>query len=80
MLSIVSSLLVGTILVLAPWTSLWESNYLLGPLPNLRSLLLSSFTRGCISGLGIVNILLAVDETRRHLQRQSPVDEGGGRA
>jgi hypothetical protein len=78
-LSIVSSLLVGTILVVAPWTTLWESNYLLGPLPGLRSLLLSSFTRGCISGLGVVNILLALDETRRHLQRGAPADEGGGR-
>jgi hypothetical protein len=79
-LSIVSSLLVGTILVIAPWTGLWESNYLLGPLPNLRSVLLSSFTRGCISGLGLVNILLALDDARRHLQRGAPADEGGGHA
>lgn len=77
-LSVVSSLLVGTILVIAPWTGLWESNYLLGPHPDLRSVLLNSYTRGSISGLGLVNILLALHEVRRHLQRDAPADEGGG--
>lgn len=78
MLSVVSSLLVGTILVIAPWTGLWESNYLLGPYPDLRAVLLSSYARGTVSGLGLVNILLALDEVRRHLQRGAPADEGGG--
>ena len=65
-LSVVSSLLVGAILVVAPWTALWESNYLLQPFPALRSVLLSAFTRGCISGIGIVNIVLALHEARHH--------------
>jgi hypothetical protein len=65
-LSILSSLLVGLILVIAPWTNLWESNYLLHH-PVLRSLLLSAFTRGTVTGLGLVNILLALLEARQHL-------------
>lgn len=65
-LSIVSSVLVGTILMVAPWTALWESNYLLQPHPALRSFLLCSFTRGGISGLGVINILLALHEARQH--------------
>ena len=36
-LSVVSSLLVGIILVLVPWTALWDSNYLLQPYPALRT-------------------------------------------
>jgi hypothetical protein len=76
-LSVVSSLLVGTILVVAPWTALWESNYLLGPHPALRSLLLSAFTRGGISGLGLVNILIALSEVRRLFVRGAAADEGG---
>jgi hypothetical protein len=72
-LSVVSSLLVGAILVVAPWTTLWESNYLLQPLPGLRAFLLSAFTRGCISGLGVVNIVLALHEARHHR-----LGEGGG--
>jgi hypothetical protein len=66
-LSIVSSLLVGFVLVVSPWTSLWESNWLLQPHPLLRVILLSAFTRGAVSGLGVVNILLALHDARARL-------------
>ena len=66
-LSILNSLLVGLVLVVAPWTTLWESNYLLQPHPALRALVLSAFTRGAVTGLGLVNILLAVHEAHHHL-------------
>ena len=66
-LSVLSSLLVGLILVVAPWTRLWEINGLLGPHPLFRAIALSAFTRGAISGLGFVNILLAFHEAREHL-------------
>jgi len=42
-------------------------NYLLQPYPVLRGLLLSSFTRGAVSGLGLVNILLALHDAHQHL-------------
>jgi hypothetical protein len=45
-----------------PWTGLWESNYLLQPYPQARAIVLSAFTRGTITGLGLVNIVLALDE------------------
>ena len=80
MLSVVSSLLVGSILVVAPWTAFWESNYLLAPHPALRALLLNAFTRGSISGLGLVNILLALYEAREAVARRAQPDEGGDRA
>jgi hypothetical protein len=66
-LSVVSTFLVGIILAVAPWTSLWDANYLLSPYPILRTVLLSAFTRGTVSGLGIVNIVLALHEARQHL-------------
>lgn len=62
LLSIVSSLLVGVILVIVPWTTLWEANYLLQAHPWLRLVALSAFVRGSVSGLGLVNILLALHE------------------
>jgi hypothetical protein len=65
-LSVLSSLLVGLVLVVAPWTQWWEANYLLQPNPLLRSLLLNAFTRGAITGLGLVNLLLAVMEAHEH--------------
>ena len=68
-LSVSSSLLVGVILVVAPWTVLWDANYLLNPHPTLRAIVLSPFTRGTVTGLGLVNIVLAVWEAREHLTR-----------
>jgi hypothetical protein len=66
-LSVLSSLLVGVVLAIAPWTSLWDANYLLHPHPVLRALLLAPVTRGAVTGLGIVNIVLALHEAHRYL-------------
>jgi hypothetical protein len=68
-LYIVSSLLVGAFLVAVPWMTLWDANYLLQPHPAVRNLLLSAFTRGAVSGLGLVNILLALHDAHQHLTR-----------
>jgi hypothetical protein len=62
LLSILSSLLVGIVLVFAPWTPLWDSNWLLQLWPALRGFLLSSLTRGAVTGLGLVNVLLALHD------------------
>ena len=67
LLSVSSSLLVGLILVVAPWTALWESNYLLSPYPALRSIVLSAYARGGVTGLGLVNLAIALWEARQHL-------------
>ena len=61
-LSVVSSLLVGVILTVVPWTGLWDANYLLQPYPALRVLVLSPFARGTVTGLGLVNIAMAFYE------------------
>jgi hypothetical protein len=66
-LSVLSSLLVGVVLALAPWTPLWEVNYLLQPHPSLRAVVLSPYVRGAVSGLGLVNMLLAFYELREAL-------------
>ncbi len=67
LLSALSSLLVGLVLTLAPWSPLWDGNMLLQPGSWLRAVLLSPLTRGAVSGLGLVNILLAIDEARQLL-------------
>lgn len=67
-LSVLSSLLVGIILVVVPWTALWDANYLLQPYPQVRALLLSGYMRGTVSGLGLVNIVLALDEAQQRLR------------
>ena len=67
LLSIVSSLLVGLVLVIAPWTSLWVSNWLLQPWPFLRGLVGSGFARGAVTGLGLVNVALAAADLHARL-------------
>jgi hypothetical protein len=66
-LSVVSSLLVGVILVVVPWTSLWDANYLLQPYPAVRQIVLSPFARGTVTGLGLVNIVMALYEAYQHV-------------
>jgi hypothetical protein len=67
LLSVLSTLLVGLVLTVAPWTSLWDANYLLQPHPLLRAVALHGVTRGAVTGLGLVNILLALHEAHQHL-------------
>lgn len=72
-LSVFSSLLVGGILVVAPWTALWD-NSLLAAYPAVRAIVMSAFTRGAVTGLGLVNVLLALHEALQILARPEPPD------
>jgi hypothetical protein len=74
--SILISLVVGVVLVFAPWISLWgislwESNWFLRPYPALRGVLVNAFARGAVSGLGLVNVLLALHDLHAH-RRAAP--------
>jgi hypothetical protein len=51
-----------------PWTALWDANYLLQPYPQARALVLSGYMRGAVTGIGLVNILLALDEALSHIR------------
>ena len=77
-LSVFSSLLVGAVLVFVPWTTLWDANYLLQPHPWLSTLLLNTFTRGAVTGLGLVNVLLAVLEAHDHVRDARDARRNGG--
>ena len=72
LLSILSSLLVGVVLVVAPWTPLWDSNWLLQLWPAVRGLLLNAFTRGAVTGLGLVNLVLAARDLHARLAAAGP--------
>ena len=53
---------VGLVLVVMPWSPLWDRNYFLEALPHLRALVTSNYFRGAISGLGLINIAASVVE------------------
>ncbi len=60
----------GVLLIFLPWSGLWERNYFLNRYPSLNPFLLNPSVRGAISGLGLLNILLAAGMIRR---RPAPV-------
>jgi hypothetical protein len=80
---ILISLAVGIVLVFAPWwPTFWDANWLLQVWPGLRGPLLSAFTRGAVTGLGLVNVLLALHDAfvRLVARDRGPggVEEGRG--
>ena len=55
----------GLVLILVPWSSIWEANYFLFQYPHLGFFLKNPFLRGAISGLGFMNVLLSIGAFRR---------------
>jgi hypothetical protein len=53
---------VGLLLVVLPWTVLWDRNYVFDALPLLRNLTQSPYIRGAVSGLGVLNFGLGIVE------------------
>lgn len=50
----------GVFLVVLPWSGLWEQNYFLFRYPSLASWLLDHRLRGAISGLGLLDLGVAL--------------------
>jgi hypothetical protein len=59
-LLVVVCCIMGAILFYLPWTNIWEQNYFLSHFPSLMRILLNPSVRGAVSGLGILDIFLAV--------------------
>jgi len=56
---------VGLVLILVPWSELWETNYFLYQYPSLGLFVKNPYLRGAISGLGLINVFLALEAFRR---------------
>jgi hypothetical protein len=59
-LLVVVCCIMGAILFYLPWTGIWEQNYFLAHFPSLMRILLHPAFRGAVSGLGILDIFLAI--------------------
>jgi hypothetical protein len=53
---------VGLLLIVLPWTSFWDRNYLLDLVPSVRELVLSAYVRGAVSGLGLLNVVFGLSD------------------
>ena len=56
----------GVMLMIVPWRPEWSDNPLLVPYPALRDWVGSGFTRGVVTGLGLVNVWLGFWEALRY--------------
>jgi len=54
----------GMMLILVPWSDYWDMNYFLFQYPSLALILKNAYLRGAVSGLGIMDVLLAVASFR----------------
>jgi len=59
---VVVRLYLGLVLVLLPWTHFWSDNRFLLFIPHLATIALSGITRGVVSGLGLLNVWIAVHD------------------
>lgn len=51
---------VGLVLIVAPWTTLWDRNYFVESAPLIEAILTSHAVRGGVTGLGIFSICAAL--------------------
>jgi hypothetical protein len=56
---------VGAFLTVFPWTPQWDTNSLANLVPMLRDFWTSSYFRGALSGLGLLNIYISLGEVSR---------------
>lgn len=50
----------GVLLILVPWSGFWDRNAFLAHYPGLIPFLLNPYTRGAVSGLGLLDIFVAI--------------------
>jgi hypothetical protein len=63
----------GALLLYLPWSVYWDQNYFLHHIPALIPVLLHPSFRGAVSGLGVLDILLAINLiSRRQNLAQNP--------
>ncbi len=56
---------IGCFLLIYPWTEVWETNSFLTWLPQFDDVWFSGYFRGALSGLGLLNVYIAIAETFR---------------
>ena len=64
----------GLLLVLIPWSVFWERNYFVEGSATFAAFFTSNYTRGAVSGLGLINVYAALAELSDLFGRKSQDD------
>jgi hypothetical protein len=59
----------GMVLVVIPWTFVWDDNKLLLMHPQWRSFVVNGFTRGVVTGLGLINVWIGIWEAVHYTEK-----------
>jgi hypothetical protein len=51
---------IGFMLIVLPWSTYWDHNYFVAMIPAARPFFVNNFVRGAISGLGLLNMTVAI--------------------
>ena len=65
LLLVVFCLEVGVVLLVLPWSDYWDNNFFSTWIPSLHRLWDNPYVRGAVSGLGMVNVVIAFGELFR---------------
>lgn len=65
MIFIIFCLELGLFLLVFPWSAYWENNLFSSRLPQWHRIWVSSYLRGAISGLGVLNLYISFSEIFR---------------
>jgi hypothetical protein len=61
--------------MLIPWSAFWERNYFTDWSPVLTGVLTSNYTRGAVTGLGLLNVWSALAELGETFSSRQPPDD-----
>jgi len=61
-LRVIVRLYLGLLVVALPWTHLWDENHLFSLVPQIAWFTANGAVRGIVSGLGLLNIWIAVSD------------------
>jgi len=61
----VFSFFAGTLLIILPWSAVWDNNHFLQLWPLLETILLSTPARIAVTALGVADFVLGFTEIRR---------------
>ena len=64
----------GLLLVLIPWSAFWDRNYFVEASTAIGHLITSNYTRGAITGLGLLNVWAALGELSDLFGSRNPGD------
>lgn len=71
----------GLVLTVVPWTAFWERNYFITMQQTLRTILLSPWLRGAVSGIGLATLAAGLVDLFAIMIRRSPTSpESAGSA